>query len=314
MSRPWIVALVLFAAVASRARSFSPKTDNEIVALDLRTGKLLWAHVPATLSDAHFEVHAGALVAFPHYSQAERSSPIVLDRRTGRTLTKAPSGPVLARSATFWPPPEVKLANGWVLHGFSQGNSKTLEFQDPATKKIVWTIAASDYPEYVRAWDDVVFYAHGYLGNEAVIYACPAGATQPRWTVDVNAVLGLQGRDRLTRVALQVIGGTLYAEANEHVFAIDPATGKLRWRMDLARALGVKFEPDIYGGALNLAVFAEEQGVLVVAFEKRVVAIDTAKRKVLWHLEPDTFPHCPYPAVEGGVVYLTSGARRQLHP
>ena len=72
------------------------------------------------------------------------------------------------------------------------------------------------------------------------------------------------------------------------------------------------FAPDFYGGGLNLAVFAKDGNVLIV-LEQRVVAIDLKEGKYLWHLEPDTFPKCPFPIAHDGKVVLTSGAKRRLH-
>jgi outer membrane protein assembly factor BamB len=321
-----LLCSLLLAPLAARASTFTPKTDNEIVAVDLRTGKLLWSFKPAKLSDAHFEVYRRGVVVFPSYSGDDQNSPLYLDPRTGKRVGTFPTRPrdLLARSATFHPPEKIRLRNGWRLSGFSPGNSKSLDFVDRRGKK-VWSIDTRGYPHRVASWKNVVFWAISYLSKDGVLHAHRAGQRRPLWSVDLNAVVNrtmpkrkrprYHGRIRaypLTRMIFQVIDGVLYVNANEHVFAFDPATGKLRWHRDLARQLRLRYHPDFFGGALNLAVFAKSGSVLVVSFEKRVVALDLAHNRCLWHLEPDTFPHCPFPAAHGGRVFLTSGSRRKL--
>ena len=306
-----IALAVVAVPFALDATTYAPKTDNSLAAIDIRTGKLLWTHKPAQLSDAHFEVYRGAVVAFPHYEGTARTNPIALTR-AGKLARaqRVPRGAPLAKSAVHWPPPAVALANGWRLAGYSPGNTKTLRFVDRAGKA-KWQIATGGYPHQVRSWRNIVFYAFSYLSDEGVLYAYKAGKNRPAWKFDINKVV--TGRKRpLTRMSLEVLGDVVYAEANEHVFAIAPATGKLLWHRDLASDLGLRFEPDFFGGALNLAVFARAGDVLLISFENRVVALDTKRNKYLWHLFPDTFPHTPYPAAHDGVVYLTLGAKHKL--
>jgi outer membrane protein assembly factor BamB len=312
-------AIILACALTApaEARTFSPKTDNRVVALDLATGALRWRFDPPGLSDAHFEVHAGGLVVFPQYAQSDRRKPAFLDPATGKRIKpfSAPAGKAVVRSNTFWPPPPVTLARGWRLLGFSPGNSTSLDFaQAGRTTTTVWSIPAPGYPDTVVAWGDLVIWALGFYDEEAVIYAHAAGQTRPTWTLDLNLALGTSPARPLNRVRLALAGDVLYAQSRAHLFAIDPARGQMLWRVDLERVLGVPFEPDIYGGALDLASFAQEGTTLVVAFERRVLAIDVTTHKVLWQVIPDTFPHTPYPVIHKGVVYMTAGKQLELVP
>lgn len=52
---------------------FLPKTDNEVVCLDLAIGKEIWSYRPPTLSDAHFELYASHLAVYPHYEATDRN-------------------------------------------------------------------------------------------------------------------------------------------------------------------------------------------------------------------------------------------------
>jgi outer membrane protein assembly factor BamB len=109
---------------------------------------------------------------------------------------------------------------------------------------------------------------------------------------------------------MQLLDGRLYAQVGAHVFAIDPATGKIAWHSDVAAATGLRYEPDLYGGELDLAVFAKDKDTVVVAYENRVIALAAASGKLRWHLAPDTFPHTAFPLARDGTVYLIAGPKR----
>jgi outer membrane protein assembly factor BamB len=317
-----VVSLALSASVSGGA-SFAPKEDNRIVCVDLYTGKLLWEYVPKKLSQAEFELYPGGLVADPQIGWSG-GTPLYLDAGTGKPIAEFKRDPsrLLAKSATFFNPP-IELNNGWRLADFLPLVDQTLTFRDKAGAKEVWKIETGRHPDVVRSWKDDVFYAQGYLSDDCILYAYRAGGTKPAWTADLNQVV--KGRkEPLTRMIFQVIDDTLYVEADEHIFAFEPGTGKLLWHRDLAKDLHLEFVPDFYGGGLNLAVFAKSRDVrvmsdtravsevLVVSFERRVVALDLTKGKYLWHMEPDTFPHTPFPVVSGDKLFLTVGAKRTL--
>ena len=277
------------------AKVWAPRTDIEIAALDLRTGKLAWTYRPPKLGDAHFEAYKQGLVAYPHYSGDDKTNPIFLDPETGVSIKEfqITSAQCVARSATFWPTPKILLDNGWTLSGFDPGNTQTLTFVDGEKRK-AWEIKAGDYPDVVRCWRNWVFYAFSYLSDEGVLYAYQAGAVMPTWKVDLNKIVKGR-REPLTRMIFQVIENVLYVEANEHIFAFEPSTGRLMWHRDLAKDIGVPFDGGFFGGGLNLAVFAKADNTLVVSFEKRVVALDLRTMTCLWHLGTRHFSALPLP-------------------
>ena len=321
-----ILLLAVFGLVPlSRATTFAPKTDNEIVALELRSGKLLWSHKPPTLSFAHFEIYPQGLIAYPNYSGDDRSNPIFLNPQTGEQVPpfERPRNHLLAKSATFWPPhtPDMVLENGWALTGFLPRNSKSIRFAEPTDghpEKIVWEIETGVTPYNVRAWNNMVFYT---LGNTtgSRLFTYRAGETKPVWAIDLHQTVEKYVR---SVIFFQVIDGVIYLAANEHIFAFDAQRGTLQWHRDLAAELGLrglKFpgeelvpKSDFFGGGLTLGVFAKDQGVLIVSFERRVVALDLKTNEYLWHLDPDTFPGCLFPVIHDSKVFLTSGANRKL--
>lgn len=306
------IAIAFMIATGAFGSTFEPKSDNRIICVDLQTGALVWEHVPKKLSDAHFEWYIDGVIAYPHYSGDDRSNPIFLNAMSGKPIEsfERDHKRLITKSAVFSPSPDIELDNGWRLTGFSPGNNKTLEFRDAGDKE-QWRIPTDGYPHQVRAWGNFVFYAFSYLSDEGILYAYRAGEETPAWTLDLNAIV----KDRpkpLTRMIFQIIDDRIYLESNEHIFCIQPDNGKLFWHRDLAEDLDLKFNPNFYGGALNLAVFAKSDNVLIISFERRVVALNVDSGKCLWHLQPDTFPHCPFPVVRDSHVVLTAGANRVL--
>lgn len=309
-----VVAFVLASSLpACRGKSWRPKVDNEIVCVNLRTGELLWKYKPTKLGDAHFELYKDGLAAYPHYDGSDRSNPIFLDINTGHPIPpfERIRKHLEAKSAVFWPGPEVVLESGWRLSDFKPGYEKSLTFRDSANPAKIWKIETQNAWPVIRSWKNFVFIGPDYLCHDGILNAYQGGATKPTWAVDLNAIV--KGRKPpLNRMICQLIEDTIYLEADEHIFAINPSSGRLLWHRDLATDLGLQFG-GFYGGGLNLAVFAKDGNVLVISFERRVVAIDLNEGKYLWHLEPDTFPECPFPIAYGGKVVLTSGAKRRLH-
>jgi outer membrane protein assembly factor BamB len=310
-----VVALGLaWSASKSHGKSFRPKLDNEIICIDLRTGRTLWECKSQKVGDAHFELYEEGLVAYPHYDGSDRSQPIFLDIKTGHPIQPFEQSRKdrQAKSAVFYPGPEVVLESGWRLSDFKPGYEKSLTFRDSANPAKIWKVETQNAWPVIRSWKNFVFIGPDYLCHDGILNAYQGGATKPTWAVDLNAIV--KGRKPpLNRMIFQLIKDTIYLEADEHIFALDPSSGRLLWHRDLATDLGLEFAGDFYGGGLNLAVFAKEGNVLVVSFERRVVAIDLREGKYLWHLEPDTFPECPFPIAYGGKVVLTSGAKRRLH-
>jgi outer membrane protein assembly factor BamB len=301
-----------FFVSSAHAKDWAPRTDVEIVALDLATGALKWAYKGTPLGNAHFELYPNLVVAYPHYDNQDKSSPIFLDPKTG-AVSKDTRDPktLIKPSSAQWIRGPIVLANGWRAE-FDAGNSRTIEFKDPS--KVVWTIDPGVYAENVLAYKDLALVAWGYLTDEAILRAYKAGEKKPAWSIDFNVLLRKPTKKkdlaRLGRVQPQIIGDVLYAQTGPHVFAIVPATGKILWQMNAATATKLKYEPDLYGGALDLAVFSQDKDTLVVAFEKRVLVLNAKTGALLWHLDPDTFPHGAFPLAHGGVVYLSAGAAR----
>jgi outer membrane protein assembly factor BamB len=231
--------------------------------------------------------------------------PIFLDPATGASVRDTRRGAPLVRSWAQMPDAPVTLDNGWTLTGFRPGYTKDLAFS--AGGAATWTIHVANYPEQVLAYKNLALHAYGYLTNQAVLFAHAAGASTPTWSIDFNAVL--REPERRGRVAMQILDDRLYAQVGPHLFAIQPATGAIDWHVDASVATKLPYEPELYGGALDIAMFAKDGDTLVVAYEKRVIALDAKTSRLRWHVSPDTFPATPFPIIRDGRVFLTAGAK-----
>lgn len=321
-----VLACLGSATMSARATSFVARGDLEFVAIDVAKGRVLWTFSPERTGDAHCEVYPRVVVLYLAHPQHERTRFVVLDRTTGRPVQEAPprGQRPLARSSVFHPRPPVVTRSGLELRGLSEGNTEELKFYRKQGERPAAIVRPARWPYNVCASEDLVIFDHGALADEAIIYAHDVGAPdRPKWTLDLNRhITGsptptFRGLDRhvegrKTRMFKQMLDGKLYVNAEEHLFCVDPASGKILWQRNMAGDLGLRFVPDFFGGGLNIAPMAKEKDVLVVAFENRIVAYDEKMKRFLWWMMPDTFPHTPFPALHDGVLYVTAGRKRQI--
>ena len=294
-----------------RALAFSPrpKTDNAIAAWQASTGATLWLHAPQRLSQALLELYRARLVVHLDGELGER---IDLDPKNGSPLSP-PEGPAtapLAKSHAFdqW---SVVLANGWRLANFSPGTSQVLSFEDSSGRS-TWKLATNTYPESVAAYGDSVFWSRGSADGDGIVHAVKAGAARETWRFDANGAVSARAQP-LTSPRFAIVEGQLFVQAREHLFIVDPGTGSLIQHLDLAKLSGVPWqarrsEAALYGGGLSAASLVQDARTIVVAYERRVIALDAASRKLLWHRDPGCFPSLPLPILHDGTLYLTAAS------
>jgi len=293
---------------------FLPKDDNEIIALDVATGRLLWAYRPRRLGSAHFELYKKGLVAYRSRSWTDRRKPIFLNPDNGRRIPRfrRKEKDLLARSPEFAPNPPVKLANGWYLDTDDPTNRETLLFCDPKNEvDPIWSIKTRWPVNSVCCWRNLVFLDRCYRYREAVVLAYKAGESRPTWQRDLSQII--KGRaEPLTFANLRMIGDELFVQSHGHVFSFQPSSGKLLWHLDLCQELKLKYKGDFFGGGFDHGMLAKAANTLIVAYECRIAAVDLSAKRCLWHLQPDSLPATQVPLLSGGKVFLVSGWKREL--
>lgn len=162
----------------------------------------------------------------------------------------------------------------------------------------------------ITSWKNFIFFRFEYSDGE-LLYAYEAGKQEPCWIFNPNKIVE-EYNIGFGRITFQVIEDVIYSNVKEHIFGLNPKDGKLLWYRNLAKDLGLKFSPDFFGGGLELATFTKSKNILIISFERRIVAIDISNSQYLWHLEPDTFPHQSFPAIYNEKLFITSGDKRKL--
>jgi hypothetical protein len=301
----------LIAHVAN-ARQFPIQTDNCIVCLDLHTGAPLWEYVPERLVDVEFEWYDVGLLVRPIDDGGKRLDPIIIDPRTGGLMSSfaLDLAKLLAKSPTFNPPQNVKLSNGWTLRDVDMGSTKTLEFEDDS-HQLQWSVPMGA-TEQLGIWQDFVYFSRGYYSDldEAKLYAHQAGGTTPTWIFDANTSPKKKPYT-VSRLAFQVLDDRIYAQAANHIFCLDPATGRVLWERDIASEVGLNFG-HFWEGGVEIAQFNKSGDILIVAFESRIVAMNEQTGEHLWHLLPDTMPQGPASVIHDGMIVMLAGPNRTL--
>jgi outer membrane protein assembly factor BamB len=304
---------LLLASLAWGTPDYAPKTDNRVICLDLRTGKLLWECDTKEFRNAHFELYENGLAVYPNLFPDDKKNRIFMDPKTGKLVKGKESelGKLRAKSPSSYPVVPLILSNGWELTDFKQGYSKSLTFTDPKTKKTTWIVETDIYPHVLAAWEDCVYYSKSYLSDEGLIHAFKAGEKKEAWSVDLNKIVKDSKRP-LRTISFAVLDDVMYAQCEGHLFALNPKDGKLLWHRDVAADLKLSYQPDLEHGGNWWCRFIKSEDILVVTFAIRILAYDLKNKKYLWHLDHDSFPQSQNPVVYDGRLFLISGKDRKL--
>lgn len=293
--------------LAALGDDVAPRPDKGMSAHVLKTGALIWANDAVEVGNTRLILHDDGLevIDWPDHPEETR---VGLNPQDGTTRGDLPSGAILERSSALWPP-RATLERGWTLTGFDPGNSLTLEFHDASGNR-VWTLDPGDYVHSVAAIGDLVFTARSYLSDEGVLRAWQAGEDKSTWSFDLNSSEGLPERHLRTMTLWAASESMLLVQSETHLFALEPSKGKLLWHVDVLSTLGAE-QSDLYQdwGSPTTHI-ALSDGVAVISYDRKVLALDLTTQKLLWTLNPDTDPHRAVPLIYDGVVYITTGALR----
>ncbi len=225
--------------------------DGRLVALELRSGEVVWS------------VDLGART---------RSSPAVVDGTVfigddagvvhalgladGRTLwTHRTEGAGMSSAEYGWDRVSLQaspaVADGVVYIGSRDGGIYAL---DAATGRRLW------YADHGAPWVVASVAVHGdrlWAGSSdgQFVAALDTETGREVWRTDAGARVfaspALAGMDDSNPSGTPPSGGTLYvADHDGRVRALDPATGAIRWRYDLGRGVMIQSSPVPYGDRL----------------------------------------------------------------
>jgi outer membrane protein assembly factor BamB len=314
---PCVCMILLIWVLPNFGNQYLAKLDNNIVSLDLHTGALLWRNKEHNISQATFKLfHEGLVAQLDRQSKQTHPTDIFLNPKSGKNICSFDTDKAHLL-ASYNRPKHDQLENGWKLKDFRPGYSTKVQFADPKTGKVVWEIPNLNYPTEVWCWKNLALFSFSSAGvrtGQARLYAYEAGASKKKWVVIPDWILHGQGWAELRQMTFDIIDDVIYIDANEHIFSVDPETGRVLFHKDLSHDLNLKYHPELEGDPwmFSLVHFAKSQDVLLISFNKRLIAFDLKTNRYLWTFEPDVFPSQPKPLVYEGTIFTIAGAKSHL--
>ncbi len=280
-----------------------PSGNAGLHAVDMLTGKLKWSYRPADINASVSTPPAIVRdLAIAPYGAANPGAVIAVSVSTGKAVWRgadpATNATVVATSDMAY----VQTKDGIFLA------------LDAATGKEVWRRAFSKRRFCVSRpviADGVVYVSGGVdavTGDAARpdgfdMLALDAKTGQEKWHHRAEAEYGTAG---VCVTAPVVAGTTVYGVAEAHLYAIDRATGRDRWKSVETRAM-------VSGRARLVQVvgLVNAGAVLVGLTETALIAFDKSTGKTAWELAGAYSLSSPSTAVAGNVLYFQGSPQSQ---
>ena len=186
------------------------------------------------------------------------------------------------------------------------GNSPLLvQARDATTGTQIWSTSVdewySDFSLIVAAGTVYVTSPTFEDESKGALTALSAGTGMKMWSIDIGGT-----RD----TSPVVVDGTLYLlGGDEHLHAIDAASGKEKWNLDTRKMSeesgGTPLEREVSGLLSPFSPAVANGLVLITAGDGVLYAIDIATRSISWHFKSDG-NSIETPAIVGGSVYVAS--------
>jgi outer membrane protein assembly factor BamB len=238
--------------------------DNNVYALDARTGAKLWSYTTGRIVESSPAVADGVV-----YVGSYDDNVYALNARTGAKLWNYATGyPVTGSPA---------VANGVVYAGSNDGNLYALNAHTGAK---LWSYFAGGYDVGTPTVGDGIVYA--VVAEE--IFAVNAITGTLLWTYTTGSVV---------RGSATVARGVVYVGSDDsNVYAFDAQTGAKLWSHTT-------------GGEVETAPAVANGVVYVGAFDNNVYALKARNGALLWtYLTGDWVQSSP--AIVNGVIYVGS--------
>ncbi len=269
--------LIEFAPIIAGRRMYMIDNDGVFIALDDRTGKVVWKKKLGSLNASSPAYWHGKLLAV----NLEPQQAIAVRARDGKVLWKRP---LPARSESS------PLVHGHrMFFGDEAGNFYAL---DARTGKPIWQIHLSGSVKAAPAYASGTLYDGDYAGK---MYAIRASDGKIRWQTNGLGTGVSSGRFYSTPA---VAFGRVYAgNADNRVYSFDRQTGAIDWTFSagdyvysgVAAADGKKIKPSVYFGS----------------HDHHVYSLDAQSGKLNWKAEPGGQVSGPATVI-GDVVYAST--------
>lgn len=283
-----------------------PSGKAGLHAVDMLTGKLKWSYRPADINASVSTPPAIVRnLAIAPYGAANPGAVIAVSLSTGKAVWR---GPDPATDATV-------VAMGDIVYVHTKDDMFVA--LDAATGKEVWRRAFSRRGSCVSrplVADDVVYVSgrvDAVSGDasrlEGVdLMALDARTGQEQWHYRAKAEYGTAG---VCLTAPVLAGTTLYGLAEAHLYAIDRATGRDKWKAVETRTM--------VEGRMRLAevVGLIDAGAVVVGVSRTaLMAFDKSSGKTAWEIPGEYNLSSPSLAIAGNVLYFQGSPQSRPAP
>ena len=284
------LAVALLASPAG-ADTYSIPNDFGVAALDLGTGKVLW-RAPGKLHPPKLRVEGNAVIASedPTYlGLGTIPSTLVLDVASGARTKVKPGAKAIAPLEVL--PRNLKHAGRTVAYG--SGGTGYLAYDSDANHGI---------DEFVQFdWDASDLYV---VGNRAIlafnfesggeVYAYDLDKRDLAW--EFRTYEHVKTIPEHVHTSIAVDKDRVLVSADEHIFAVDAATGALIWHTALPRQPIRRYDA-------AWTQFARHGDTLILRVYEDLFALSAADGKLRWQFDAGMLAR-PWPVIAGDKVLV----------
>ena len=283
-----------------------PSGKAGLHAVDMRTGKLKWTYRPADISRSVSTPPAIVRdLAIAPFGSSNPGAVIAVSLSTGKAVWR---GPDPSSNATV-----VALGDMVYLHT----KDATFLALDAATGKEVWrrAFARQGFCDSRPVVAVGVVYVSGRVeavaGDASVLEgvdlrALDARTGQEQWRYRVPAGSHARG---VCLTAPVLAGTTLYGLAEAHLYAIDRATGRDKWKAVETRTMvDGRLRPVEVVGLIDAGA------VLVGVSRTALIAFDKSSGQIAWEIPGEYNLSSPSLAVAGNVLYFQGSPQSRPAP
>lgn len=301
-----MIALVIQPALAT---TYQTPSDFGVTCLDLKTGNVVW-QTPGTLLPPEVRVVGDLVVATENPMFAgTKPRTIVMSAADGKVLHRhPPSGGTKTLPAL----PEQLRDDHQRTLGFKIGGTDALATADGKT-----TFLALDwYVEDLAVWGHLAVFSFAHparVGGE--LYAWDLDAARLAWVFRAADHVKTLAPTAATYFGID--GDRILVSSDEHVFAVEAATGALVWKTDLPRqTIRVYDSP--------WTRFGRHDDLVIARVYEQLFALHAEDGTLAWSFDSGRLS-TPWPTIVGDHVYVasrtgglkmmsTSSAPRVTHP
>lgn len=270
--------LIEFAPIVVGDRLYMIDNDGVFIALNAKTGKVVWRKQHGSLNASSPAFSKGVLYAV----NLSPPQALAIRARNGKPIWKREL-PARAESSPL-------VVRGKIYFGTESGEFFAL---DARSGNVIWTTSLAGSVKAAPALSDGTLYVGDYAGK---MYAIRASDGAIRWQAsDLGVGLGRSGRFYSTPA---VAFGRVYAgNVDGRVYSFDQKSGEIAWTYSAGDY--------VYSGIAAGKTKGTRPAVYFGSHDRRAYALDAKSGSVIWSAEPGGQVSGPATVV-GDVAYIST--------